>query len=128
MDLRTGVGCALSPQRRRDSRTLTILTTPVLLTPGCPARGRAPRTAPTGWPSARPAAKQRGYWLTGQRAGSLRQLHDDRVLVDCGPDEPVLQRHLGTCVRLAHAKLGRTAPNPVAEAGVGVPGHVCRQQ
>ncbi|MDX6422445.1 MAG: hypothetical protein QOG28_7065 [Trebonia sp.] len=34
----------------------------------------------------RPAAEQRGYWLAGQRAGAVRQLHDDRVLLECGPD------------------------------------------
>src|SRR5271155_1364902 len=46
----------------------------------------------------RPAAEQRGCWLAGQRAGAFCQLHDDRVLVECGPDQAVLQRHLGACV------------------------------
>jgi hypothetical protein len=36
-----------------------------------------------------PAAQQRGRWLAGQRAGAIRQLHDDRVLVERGPDQAV---------------------------------------
>lgn len=34
----------------------------------------------------RPAAEQRCGWLAGQRAAAVGQLHDDRVLVECGPD------------------------------------------
>jgi len=38
----------------------------------------------------RSAVEQCGYWLAGQRSGAVRQLHDDRVLVDRGPDQAVL--------------------------------------
>ena len=75
----------------------------------------------------RAAAEERGYWLACQHAGAFLQLHDDRVLVECGPDQAVRERHFGARV-LAHEELGRTAPNPVARAGVGVPGHVRRHQ
>ncbi len=74
----------------------------------------------------RPAAEQRGRWLAGQRAGAVRQLDDDRVLVDRGPDQAVLRRHLNAYIRLPDEELGRTAPDPVTQAGVGVPGYVSR--
>ena len=48
------------------------------------------------------AAEQGGHGLAGQRAGAVRQPHDDRVLVQRGPDQPVLQRHpWSRCVAVA---------------------------
>jgi glycine/D-amino acid oxidase-like deaminating enzyme len=73
------------------------------------------------------AAQQGGHGLASQRTGSVRQPHDDRVLVQRGPDQPVLQRHLGAGVGVADDELGRAAPDPVARA-VAVRCEVGRQQ
>jgi thioredoxin reductase len=75
----------------------------------------------------RAAAQQRGGGLARQRAAAVRQLHDDRVLVEGGPHQAVRERHLGT-FRLADQELGWLAPDPVAHAGQGGLGHVSRQQ
>ena len=69
-----------------------------------------------------PTAQQRGGRLPGQRAGTVRQLHDDRVLVHGRPHQAVVQRHLHAGVGLVDHELGRTAADPVTRArGLGYP-------
>ena len=58
-----------------------------------------------------PAAQQRGGWMAAEQAGTGRELNDDRVLLQRGPDQPVLQRHLDAGGRVAGGKVvsGRVA-------------------
>jgi 8-oxo-dGTP pyrophosphatase MutT (NUDIX family) len=74
------------------------------------------------------AAQQRGGWLSGQRTGTVRQLHHDRILVHSGPYQAVVQRHLHAGVGAVDQELGRAAADPVAGAHGGVPGQVGRDQ
>ena len=67
-----------------------------------------------------PAAQQRGDGLPGQRAGAVRQLHHDRVLVQRSPDQSIVQGNLGAGVRVVYQELGRALPDAVAHAATVV--------